>query len=111
MGTCLRRPPGTWQPIPRSVRRPGDLQEFLSLSLPTGCMEAGIWQVRPTLSSATGCSTRGAEGAYHLDLRGRNEADPVSVIQARKLERAYIDKWIKNSNMGKYRKPKTMRNG
>ena len=44
------------------------------------------------------------EGAHHLDLRGANAADPVSVIQARKIERAHIDKWIKNSNIGKYKK-------
>ena len=51
------------------------------------------------------------EGAHHLDLRGTNAADPVSVIQARKLERAHIEKWIKNSNMGKYKKYKSSRKG
>jgi len=35
------------------------------------------------------------EGAHHLDLRAANKADPVSVLQARKVERKYIDKWIR----------------
>jgi len=34
------------------------------------------------------------EGAHHLDLRGKNDADPFSVKQARKLEREYMKKWI-----------------
>jgi len=36
------------------------------------------------------------EGAHHLDLRAANPADPVSVIQARKIERSWIAKWIRS---------------
>lgn len=35
------------------------------------------------------------DGAHHLDLRGKNAADPQSVIDARQLEIYYINKWIK----------------
>jgi len=38
------------------------------------------------------------EGAHHLDLRAANPADPVSVIQARKVERQWISKWIRSYN-------------
>ena len=34
------------------------------------------------------------EGAHHLDLRGTNPADPVSVKTVRKQERSYIKMWI-----------------
>ena len=43
------------------------------------------------------------EGAHHLDLRAANPADPVSVIQARKIERQWISKWIR-SHKNKLRK-------
>jgi len=37
-------------------------------------------------------------GAHHLDLRGHNEADPQSVIEARKIEKQHINKWIQEAN-------------
>lgn len=36
------------------------------------------------------------EGAHHLDLRAANPLDPTSVIQARKIEKQWIQKWIRS---------------
>ena len=38
------------------------------------------------------------EGAHHLDLRGSNPKDPVTVINARKIEKQFIKKWIGQAN-------------
>ena len=35
-----------------------------------------------------------AEGAHHLDLRGSNKDDPISVILARNQEVALIAEWL-----------------
>ncbi|XP_067890018.1 lysosomal Pro-X carboxypeptidase isoform X1 [Heterodontus francisci] len=37
------------------------------------------------------------EGAHHLDLRSRNDKDPVSVRKARALEVEHIKKWIEEA--------------
>jgi len=44
------------------------------------------------------------EGAHHLDLRAANEQDPVSVIQARKVEKEWMKKWIRSHNQKGLRK-------
>ncbi|TMS03868.1 Dipeptidyl peptidase 2 [Larimichthys crocea] len=50
--------------------------------------------VRKTLSSSL-IAINISEGAHHLDLRGSNDADPVSVISARKTEADLIAQWVK----------------
>lgn len=50
--------------------------------------------VRKSLSSSL-VAINIAEGAHHLDLRGSNDADPVSVITARKTEADIIAQWVK----------------
>jgi hypothetical protein len=41
------------------------------------------------------------DGAHHLDLRASDPQDPASVINARKQELAYIDKWIREAEKQK----------
>lgn len=50
--------------------------------------------VRKSLSSSL-VAINIAEGAHHLDLRGSNEADPGSVVRARKTESQLIEEWVK----------------
>ncbi|XP_072288806.1 dipeptidyl peptidase 2 [Eucyclogobius newberryi] len=50
--------------------------------------------VRKSLSSSL-VAINIAKGAHHLDLRGSNNADPGSVIQARKTESQLIEEWVK----------------
>ncbi|XP_013418576.1 dipeptidyl peptidase 2-like isoform X1 [Lingula anatina] len=45
-------------------------------------------------------------GAHHLDLRSKNAADPQSVIKARKVEVANIQKWIKQTRHLKGKEPR-----
>ncbi|KAM9858345.1 dipeptidyl peptidase 2 [Aulostomus maculatus] len=50
--------------------------------------------VRTSLSSSL-IAINIAGGAHHLDLRGFNDADPESVITARKMEAELIAQWVK----------------
>ncbi|XP_061754027.1 dipeptidyl peptidase 2 [Nerophis ophidion] len=49
--------------------------------------------VRKSLSSSL-IAINISEGAHHLDLRGTNDADPASVIKARKTEAEIIRQWV-----------------
>lgn len=50
--------------------------------------------VRKSLSSSL-VAINIAAGAHHLDLRGSNDADPGSVIKARRTEADLISEWVK----------------
>lgn len=39
------------------------------------------------------------DGAHHYDLRGKHPLDTVSVKGARKLEKFYIRKWLKEAKL------------
>ncbi|KAM8865788.1 dipeptidyl peptidase 2 [Synchiropus picturatus] len=49
--------------------------------------------VRKSLSSSL-VAINIPDGAHHLDLRGSNDADPVSVITARRMESKLIARWV-----------------
>ncbi|XP_054628765.1 dipeptidyl peptidase 2 isoform X1 [Dunckerocampus dactyliophorus] len=52
--------------------------------------------VRKSLSSAL-IAINISGGAHHLDLRGSNDADPASVIKARKTEADLITYWVQTA--------------
>ncbi|KAK1892362.1 Dipeptidyl peptidase 2 [Dissostichus eleginoides] len=54
--------------------------------------------VRRSLSSSL-VAVNISEGAHHLDLRGSNAADPVSVISARKTEAELIAQWVEQERV------------
>lgn len=58
----------------------------------------GGWSLTP--------STKGSlvsliidDGAHHLDLRGANKNDTESVIEARRIEKIHISRWIREAQV------------
>lgn len=48
-----------------------------------------LWNVSDTVVSVII-----PEGAHHLDLRAANPNDPPSVLEARRIEKEHIARWI-----------------
>ena len=44
-------------------------------------------------------------GAHHIDLRGKNVDDPISVVKAREIEKDFIRKWLVNKKKKEMKQP------
>jgi len=71
-----------------------DLEAASNIIFSNGLLDP--WSSGGVLRPVGGCTAVIIpEGAHHLDLRAANPRDPISVRDARKTERKFIEKWIK----------------